>query len=89
MIDKAVDLLGKKAKDKITGFSGIVTSVCFDLYGCIQIILAQQKTTKESSGWIDINRIIIVSHKRIMPLPTYNHYETYEDVHGPAEKPDK
>jgi hypothetical protein len=29
-------ILGKKAKDKITGVEGIITSISFDLYGCIQ-----------------------------------------------------
>ena len=35
-------LLGLKVKDKVTGFTGIITSVSFDLYGCIQVIITPE-----------------------------------------------
>jgi hypothetical protein len=35
VVEQSVDFLGKKVRDKMTGRKGIVTSVCFDLYGCI------------------------------------------------------
>ncbi len=31
--------LGLKAEDMVTGFKGVVSTVSFDLYGCIQAVL--------------------------------------------------
>jgi hypothetical protein len=31
--ERHIELLGLKAKDRITGFSGVIDSVCFDLFG--------------------------------------------------------
>ena len=36
LIKKHLDLLGHKVKDKVSGFQGVVISMSFDLYGCIQ-----------------------------------------------------
>ena len=36
---KPMELLGFRAEDRVTGFKGVVTSVSFDLYGCIQVAL--------------------------------------------------
>ena len=83
-----VGLLGKTAKDKVTGFSGVVSSVSFDLYGCVQVVLSPpiDKEGKLVEGrWFDINRIDIVNEQRVMPLPTFP--RTAQAVHGPAEKP--
>ena len=38
-IEKHLDLLGRKVEDKVTGIKGVVTSVSFDLYGCIQAVI--------------------------------------------------
>ena len=35
-LKKHVELLGHRAVDKITGFKGVIDSISFDLYGCIQ-----------------------------------------------------
>lgn len=29
-------LLGLKVQDKVTGFKGVISSISFDLYGCVQ-----------------------------------------------------
>lgn len=95
IIDETIDLLGMKVKDKMTGMQGYVTSVCFDLYGCIQLIIApdgltKEGTAKDSFGWIDINRISIISKKKIMEVPDHeNKYKSRKDVNGPASKPMK
>jgi len=36
LIKKHLDLLGHKVKDKVSDFQGVVISMSFDLYGCIQ-----------------------------------------------------
>jgi len=92
VVEKSIELLGKKVKDRIRGTTGIVTSVCFDLYGCIQVIIDTQKADKEGkridSGWIDLKRVDIVSHKLILDSPDFNNkYSDIKQVGGPAEKP--
>jgi len=92
IVEQSVKFLGKKVKDKISGRKGIVTSVCFDLYGCIQIVIDEQKTDKDgkavSFGWFDINRAEIITNKTIMDFPDFdNKYASIKKVNGPAEKP--
>ena len=88
--EQVVNMLGYKAKDKITGTEGIITSICFDLYGCIQAILTKQNRDEDKSsfGWIDINRLKIISKKRIMEHPGFERkLSAPKEAHGPAEKP--
>ena len=90
-IESVVDILGFEARDIITGASGVITSVCFDLYGCIQVVLtpSNKKSGENYNTWFDINRIV-VSKKRIMdPVNFENKYNTFSEVQGPAEKPVK
>lgn len=87
---KHIELLGYKGEDKITGFKGVIDSVCFDLYGCVQVSLKPpiDKDSKiPDSFWFDVTRIDINTKKRIVPLP--NFYEGYvaEGEKGPADKP--
>jgi hypothetical protein len=93
IINDSIELLGKKAKDKITGAIGIITSICFDLYGCIQVIISPQKINEKGEeikpiGWIDINRIKIINNTRIMNYPDFdNKYTKIDKVNGAATKP--
>ena len=54
--------LGKKARDKVTGFEGIIIGMCVYLYGCEQYGIAPKaKGGKlEESHWFDIGRIEIL-----------------------------
>ena len=87
---KHIDLLGFNAEDKITGFKGVIDSVCFDLYGCIQVSL-KPPIDKEGripeTYWFDVTRVKINTGKRIVEMP--NFYEGYvaEGKKGPADKP--
>lgn len=71
---KHFELLGKPAKDKVTGFSGVITSVCFDLYGCIQAVItpSTNKTGEIQDGnWFDVARIEVTKNKSVMPVPDF------------------
>ena len=92
IIKKSIEMLGKEGKDKITKQKGIITSVCFDLYGCIQVVLDEQKVDKDGkricTGWIDINRVEITKDKKIMECPDFdNKYSSIKQVNGPSSKP--
>lgn len=54
--------LGKKGRDKITGFEGVITACCSYLTGCDQFGLTPPvKDGKlESSQWFDTGRVEII-----------------------------
>lgn len=55
--------LGKKAKDKITGFEGIIIGKCIYLYGCAQYGInpkVDKEGKKQELGWFDEGRVQIV-----------------------------
>lgn len=83
-------LLGHKVEDKVTGIQGIVATVGFDLYGCIQVIVNRgvDKDGKLMDGvWFDINRLKIISTEPVMTPPNYEHGPQAEARQGAAEKP--
>ncbi len=54
--------LGKKAKDKVTGFEGILTGHCKYLYGCDQYLITppvDKNGSKPDGQWLDSGRIEI------------------------------
>ena len=53
--------LGVKAKDQITGFTGIVTARCQHLYGCNTYGVTPQakKGTFQESQWFDEGRLTV------------------------------
>jgi hypothetical protein len=59
-IKKHLDMLGMVVEDRVTGFRGVVTSVGFDLYGCIQAIVNPGLDKDGRIGdqhWFDIGRL--------------------------------
>lgn len=74
MIQEHIGLLGFKVQDKVTGYKGVVTSISFDLYGCIQAIvspIALKEGRVESGTWFDVARLKVLSKKRVMELPNF------------------
>jgi|SRR6185369_17542753 len=83
-----LDLLGFKVKDRVTGFTGVVTSISFDLYGCIQAIVhpGLDKDGKPlEQNWFDVNRLQLAG-ERVMPLPNFDFGPIAEGLKGPADK---
>ncbi len=79
-----INLLGLKVTDCVTGFSGVVTSVSFDLYGCIQSVVTPPVTLdgkNEDARWFDVARLTILDEVPVMPRPDF------VSVHGPERKP--
>ena len=55
--------LGKKARDNITGFEGIVTGHCRYLYGCDQYLLnppCGEDGKKIDGEWMDAGRLEVI-----------------------------
>lgn len=89
-IQKHLSLLGKRVRDKVTGKEGVVASVGFDLYGCIQAIVnpGMEKDGKlGDSIWFDVSRLEIKSDIPVMDPPNYIFGPVAEGLKGPAEKP--
>lgn len=88
-MQKYINLLGTTVTDKVTGITGVVTSISFDLYGCVQAIVKQRvqddgKTP--DARWYDVNRLDIVEPTRVMPIPDFG-TKTYAELSGPEAKP--
>lgn len=90
MNNEHLELLGCRAKDKITGIEGIITSVCFDLYGCIQAVMtlkADDKGEYNMSAWLDVVRFEILDDNPVIERPNFVKGYVAEGKKGAAEKP--
>lgn len=71
-MEKYFDLLGHRVSDLITGAEGVVTSITFDLYGCVQALInpGLDKDGKiQEREWYDLSRLKRLTTERVMPLP--------------------
>jgi hypothetical protein len=84
------ELLGLKAKDAVTGFHGVITTVSFDLYGCVQAIVTPPvdgKGEMPDSRWFDVTRLIIQNRKPVMQRPDFQEGYIAEGRKGCSDKP--
>ncbi len=89
-INRHVSLLGLKVKDLVTGCTGVITTVSFDLYGCIQVVVTPpvDKNGETKSGqWFDVTRLLITDECPIMALPDFSKGYIAEGKKGAADKP--
>ena len=95
MINESINLLGYRATDKVSKVTGVITSMSFDISGCIQAAVHQgvDKDGKmKDIFWFDIARLNVHYNKgKVLEAPylksTFQEksVETYDK--GPAEKP--
>lgn len=75
MIHKSFELMGRPAKDAVTGITGVVDSICFDLYGCIQASLRpdglDDKGQPKIAHWFDVKRLTPTGEP-VLPLPDFS-----------------
>lgn len=79
-------ILGLRAKDRVTGFVGVVTTVSFDLYGCVQAVVSPEVAPEKpgelaDARWFDVHRLTTFPGEPVMPVPSF----AFEK--GPAMKP--
>ena len=89
-IGKHLELLGHKATDKVTGFKGVITTLSFDLYGCIQVVITAEvdKDGKSVDGrWFDLARLKVTSKNPVMPLPPFDSVYIMDGNKGCSIKP--
>lgn len=83
-----MDMMGMRVKDKVTGFTGVVQSVNFDLYGCVQFSVVppvNEKGERVEGAWFDSNRVVVTDKERVMPVPTFAVIPAQHDK-GPSSK---
>ena len=83
-IEEGLKPLGEEAVDKVTGFKGVITSVSFDLYGCIQLLVnpgLDKEGKMGESRWMDFDRMEITSNCPVMAVPQFDYTK------GPEYKP--
>lgn len=74
MIKENLKLLGMPVCDCTTKFVGVVSSVSFDLYGCVQAFVVPRcgKDGKIGEGcWFDAKRLTLTATKPVMPQPSF------------------
>ena len=84
--EQHIGLLGLRVRDKVTGATGIVTSVCFDLYGCKQAIVSPMVGKDGKLGdqaWYDAERLEIKNYTPVMQVPDFK----AGTPQGPETKP--
>jgi hypothetical protein len=89
-IKKHMELLGMRVEDRVTGLKGVVASVSFDLYGCIQAIVnpGLGKDGKMlDSAWFDVGRLKVLSKTPVMATPNFDFGPQADGKQGAAEKP--
>lgn len=83
-------LLGLRVEDRVTGLRGVVASVSFDLYGCIQAIVnpgLDKDNKPRDQHWFDVRRLNVLSDTPVMELPNFDFGPQAEGRQGAAEKP--
>lgn len=82
------DLLGRRVTDRVTGAEGVVESVSYDLYGCVQAVVrgkADEKGAVPDGRWFDVKRLIVSGGDPVMAVPEFAGHVGPEK--GPADKP--
>lgn len=85
-----IDKLGHTATDAVTGFTGVITSVSFDLYGCVQAVVTpkvDEKGETPQGKWFDIVRLKLKAKKKVLPTPDFAKGYIAEGKKGCADKP--
>lgn len=88
-IQKHLGILGKRVVDRVTGYTGVATTVAFDLYGCIQVFInpGLDKDGKLKEGnWFDIARFEVLSDTPVIEPPDFETGPQAEGMQGAAEK---
>ncbi len=89
-IEKHFKLLGMRVEDKVTGLTGVVDSIAFDLYGCIQAILnpgLDKDLKQRECRWFDVSRLRVIEREPVMTVPDFEFGSIAEGKQGPADKP--
>jgi hypothetical protein len=89
-VQKHLSYLGLKVRDRVSQLEGVVTSVTFDLYGCVQTLVhtgVDKEGKLREQAWFDIARLEVLSPMPVMDQPDFVSGPVAEGLKGPSEKP--
>lgn len=89
---KDLHLLGLRVEDRVTGFRGVVTTISYDLYGCVQAIVSPGTVTEnpgklEDSRWFDTKRLKVLERVPVMDVPSFDNPPGGSTKSLPAQLP--
>jgi hypothetical protein len=86
IVKASLELLGLRGKDKVTGFDGVVGSVCFDAYGCVQVLITPPAKEGKigESYWFDVKRVEVDTKDRVLPAPAFMSMKQGDEPGGNA-----
>jgi hypothetical protein len=90
VVDSTLALLATRQRDVVTGMQGVVTSVCFDVSGCVQATLDRgfdDKGARLERFWVDVKQLRRTGD-RVMAVPDFAGTPPGREV-GAADKPAK
>ena len=73
-IEQHFAILGCTVEDVVTGFKGVASTLSFDLYGCVQVVITPQvnKDGETKDGkWFDITRLKVTNSTPVMAMPNF------------------
>ena len=85
-----VNQLGLRVRDVVTGLEGVITSITFDLYGCVQALVSSgldEKGETRPGQWFDLKRLVPQSDDPVMPVPTFGHVPGGQELPLPSSSP--
>lgn len=88
-MNEYMKMLGLRAKDVVTGFTGVISTISFDLYGCVQFVVTPEadKDGKLAQGhWFDAKRLTLLTDTPVMAVPSFATMPARTE-RGPAAKP--
>jgi hypothetical protein len=89
-IRKHLSMLGLRVQDRVTGMEGVVVSIGFDLYGCIQAIVnpgLDKDGKHRDQNWFDIARLKVIDDQPVMKQPDWDYGVVARGKKGAAPKP--
>lgn len=89
-MERHLELLGLLVTDKVTGFTGVVTTISFELYGCVQAVVKPKMNGKgeiPDGSWFDVVRLEINSRTPVMQTPNFELGYVAEGKKGADVKP--
>jgi len=93
VVRKHFELLGHRVKDKVSDYRGVVISISFDLYGCIQADVRPLELDKDGKlqvgHWLDVSRLKVLSKKPLMDVPNFEWGEVAKGRKGSVNLPQK
>jgi len=89
-VEKHLSLLGLKVRDKVTQVEGIVATIGFDLYGCVQAVVhpgIDKEGKMKDQLWFDVARLEVLDSSPVMTPPNFQHGRQAEGLQGCDKKP--